>query len=138
MVAVAVGQAGSPCGRPPGMPATGGTRPRRGRRSRTPWPGIKLDGSTAARFEVDDQQPVTGAEEVARMRFAVQQLLGSTAGVDPFRSALQRAEEKMPVGLSECGSFVFVRDEPFSLCHPVHEMWGCDLDVSHAGVQASE
>ena len=33
---------------------------------------IKLDGSTAARFEVDEQQAVTGAEEIARMRFAVQ------------------------------------------------------------------
>ncbi len=71
---------------------------------------IKLDGSTAARFEVDEQQAVTGAEEVARMRFAVQQLLGSTAAVDPFTSALQRAEEEMPVGLSEGGGFVSVRD----------------------------
>ena len=71
---------------------------------------IKLDGSTAARFEVDEQQAVTGAEEVAWMRFAVQQLLGSTAAVDPFTSALQRAEEEMPVSLSERGSFVSLRD----------------------------
>ena len=52
---------------------------------------IKLDGSTAARFEVDEQQAITGAEEVARMRFAVQQLIGSAAAADPFTSALQRA-----------------------------------------------
>jgi hypothetical protein len=71
---------------------------------------IKLDGSTAARLEVDEQQAVTGAEEVARMRFAVQQLLGSTTAVDPFTSALQCAEEEMPVGLSECGGLVSVRD----------------------------
>src|SRR5258707_12877710 len=71
---------------------------------------IKLDGSTAARFEVDEQQAVTGAEEVARMRFAVQQLLGSTAAVDPFTSAVQRAEEEMPVALSEGGGFVSVHD----------------------------
>jgi hypothetical protein len=32
------------------------------------------------------------------MRFAVQQLLGSTAAVDPFTSAPQRAEEEMPAG----------------------------------------
>ncbi len=44
------------------------------------------------------------------MRFAVQQLLGGTAAVDPFTSALQRAEEEMPVGLSERGGFVSVRD----------------------------
>jgi len=71
---------------------------------------IKLDGSTAARLEVDEQQAVTGAEEVARMRFAVQQLLGNTAAVDPFTSALQRAEQQMPVGLSERGGFVSLRD----------------------------
>ncbi len=71
---------------------------------------IKLDGSTAAGFEVGEQQAVTGAEEVARMRFAVQQLLGNAAAVDPFTSALQRAEEQMPVGLSECGGFVSLRD----------------------------
>jgi hypothetical protein len=71
---------------------------------------IKLDGSAAARFEVDEQRAVAGAEEVAGMRFAVQQLLGSTAAADPFTSALQRAEEEMPVGLSERGGFVSVRD----------------------------
>src|SRR5260370_41207825 len=71
---------------------------------------VKLDGSTAARFEVDEQQAVTGAEEVAGMRFAVQQLLGSTTAVDPFTSAPQRTEEEMPVGLSEGGGFSSERD----------------------------
>jgi hypothetical protein len=71
---------------------------------------IKLDGSTAARFEVDEQQAVASVEEVARVRLAVQQLLGSTAAADPFTSALQRAEQEMPVGLSERGGFVSLRD----------------------------
>ena len=71
---------------------------------------IKLDGSTAARFEVDEQQAVTGVEEVAGMRFAMQQLLGSTAAEDPFTSAVQRAEKEMPVGLGERGGLVSVRD----------------------------
>ena len=74
---------------------------------------IELDGPTAARFEVDEQQAVLGAEEVAGMWFAVQQLLGSAAAVDPLTRVLQCAEEKMPVGLSECGGFVSVRDQPF-------------------------
>jgi hypothetical protein len=99
---------------------------------------IKLDGSAAARLEVDEQQALTGAEEVARMRIAVQQLLGSTAAVDPFSSAPQRAEEQMPAGLGQGGGFVWVREEPFGLCGPVQEVRGCDLDVSQAGVQASE
>jgi hypothetical protein len=99
---------------------------------------IKLDGSTAARFEVYEQRAVTRAEEVARMRFAVQQLLDGTAAVDPFTSALQRAEEEMPISLSERGGFGSLRDQPFSLCGSVQEVWGCDLDASHAGVQALE
>ena len=45
---------------------------------------IELDRPTATRFEVDEEQAVLGAEEVARMRFAVQQLLGGAAAVDPF------------------------------------------------------
>jgi hypothetical protein len=99
---------------------------------------IKLDGSTAARLEVDEQQAVTGVEEVAGMRFSVQQLLGGTAAVDPFTSVLQRAEEKMSVGLGERGGFVSPRDQPFCLSDPVQEVRGGDLDGSHADVQALE
>jgi hypothetical protein len=97
---------------------------------------IKLDGSPAARFEVDEQQTVTGAEEVTGMWFAVEQLLGSSAAVDLFTSALQRAEEEMTVGLSERRGFVPVRNQPFGLSGSVQEVWGCDLDASQAGVQA--
>jgi len=71
---------------------------------------IELDGSTATRLEVDEQQAALGAEEIARMRFAVQQLLDSAAAVDPFTRVLQRAEEEMSVGLSERGGFVPVGD----------------------------
>jgi hypothetical protein len=99
---------------------------------------IKLDGSTATRLEVDEQQAVTGAEEVARMRFAMQQLLGSAAAVDPFTSALQRGEEEMPVGFSERGSLVSVRHEPFSRCGSVKKVGSRDLDASHGRVQALE
>ncbi len=52
---------------------------------------IEFDWSTATRFEVDEEQAVLGAEEVAWMRFAVQQLLGSSAAVDLLTRAVQRA-----------------------------------------------
>ena len=71
---------------------------------------VVLDGSAAARFEVDEQQAVTGAEEIARMWFAMQQLLGRPTAADPFASAPQRVEEEMPVDVGERGSFVWVRD----------------------------
>ena len=74
---------------------------------------IKLDGSTAACFEVDEQQAITSAEEVARMRFAVQQLVGSAAAADLFPSALKRIEEETPVGLRERRGFMWVRDQSF-------------------------
>jgi len=52
---------------------------------------IEFDWSTATRFEVDEEQAVLGAEEVSWVRFAVQQLLGSSAAVDLFTRAVQRA-----------------------------------------------
>ncbi len=40
---------------------------------------IELDRSTAAGFEIDEQQAVTGAEDVAGMRLTVQQLVDGAA-----------------------------------------------------------
>ena len=37
---------------------------------------VELDGSPAARLEVDEQRPVLRGEDVPRVRFAVQQLFG--------------------------------------------------------------
>ena len=72
------------------------------------------------------------------MRFAVQQLLGSAAAVDLLTRALQRAEEEMPVGLSERGGFVSVRDQLRSFFGSFQEVRCRDLDVSHPRVQAME
>jgi len=52
---------------------------------------IEFDWPTATRFEVDEERAVLRAEDVAWMRFAVQQLLGSAAAVDLATHALQRA-----------------------------------------------
>ena len=49
---------------------------------------IKLDRSTTAGFEVDEQQAGTRVAEVAGMRFAVQELLGSAAAVTSARSGV--------------------------------------------------
>lgn len=72
------------------------------------------------------------------MRFAVQQLLGSSAAVDLFTRAPQRAQEELPVGLSERGGFVSIRDKPSSLCDSFHEVRRRQLDVSHPCVQAMQ
>ena len=99
---------------------------------------IELDRATATRFEVDEQRAVLHAEEVAWMRFAVQKLLGSPAAVDLVTRALQRAEEEMPVCLTERGGFVSVRDQPHSLCCSFHEVRRRDLDAPQPRVQAME
>ncbi len=99
---------------------------------------IELDGSTTARFEVDEEQAVTGVEEVARMRFAVQQLVHGAAAANPLPSALQRIEEEAPVGFRERRGFVRMRDQSFRCGDSIQEVWGGDLDGPHAGVEAME
>ena len=98
---------------------------------------VELDGPTAARLEVDEDRTVLRAEEVSRMGFAVQQLLGRAAA-DRARHALQRAEEKLPVGLREGGSLVSVRDQPHRLCDAFRHVRRRDLDASHPLMQAME
>jgi hypothetical protein len=99
---------------------------------------IEFDRPTATRFEVDEPQAVLGAEEVAWMRFAVQQLLGSSTAVDLSTRAVQRADEEMTIDLSERGGCVSVRDQPLSPCGAIHEVRRRDLDPSHPRVQAME
>ena len=99
---------------------------------------VELDGSTAARLEVDEERAVRGVKDVARVRFAVQQLLVGAAATDPFPGVLQRAQEQAPVGRSECGGLLLVGDQPFSLGDAVQEVRRLDVDASKAGVQAVE
>src|SRR6476659_7526484 len=53
---------------------------------------IELDRATTTRLEVDEERTVQRAEDVARMRFAVQQLLRSSEAVDLLTRARQRAQ----------------------------------------------
>ena len=44
---------------------------------------VELDRSTATGFEIYEQQPVLRGEHVARVRLAVQQLIGTATLADP-------------------------------------------------------
>ena len=57
---------------------------------------VELDGPTATRLEVDEPQPVLRAEHVARVRLAVEQLLGGTAVDDRASSALRNVWREAP------------------------------------------
>lgn len=72
------------------------------------------------------------------MRLAVQQLLGSSVAVDLFTRAPQRAQEEIPVGLSERWRFNSIRDQPLGLGDAVGEVRCCDLDASHRRMQVRE
>ena len=62
---------------------------------------VELDRSAATRLQVDKQQPVLRPEHVARVRLAVQQLLGGAAVADRAPQASQRGAEQLPVRVSE-------------------------------------
>jgi hypothetical protein len=99
---------------------------------------VELDGPSAARLEVDEQQPARGAQDVAGMRFAVQHLLDSATAEDPFTRVLQRAQEQPPVGLAEPGGLASAGDQPFRLGDSVEEVRRRDVDAAQTRVQVVE
>ncbi len=96
---------------------------------------VELDGPTAARLEIDEQQPGLRTEHVAWMRLAVQELLGRAAVADRLSPAPERADEKLPIRVGELRSEVTALRQPLSLCHPIREVRRPDIEVAQAGVQ---
>jgi hypothetical protein len=50
---------------------------------------VELDGTSAARLEVDEEQAVSSSKEVAGMRLAVKQLVGVHTAAHRLPSATQ-------------------------------------------------
>ena len=96
---------------------------------------VELDGSTAARLEVDEQRAVLRAEHVARMRLAVEQLLHGAAVVDRPSQASQSAAEEHAVCVGELRREIRVGDDFFRLRDPIREPRARQLNLAHAGVQ---
>jgi hypothetical protein len=59
---------------------------------------VKLDRPAAAGAEVYEQRPSSRAEQVARVRLAVQQLLAGARAADRAAQPAERAAEEFPVG----------------------------------------
>src|SRR4029453_18886582 len=83
---------------------------------------VELDRPTATRLEVDEPQPALRAEHVARMRLAVEQLLGGAAVLDRSPQAAQRLAEKLPVRVGERRSAVVARNELLRLLDSIREV----------------
>src|SRR5713101_8020209 len=58
---------------------------------------VEFNRPATARLEVYEQQPALRGEHVARVRLAVQQLLGAAAAAGHSSQASQRAAEELPV-----------------------------------------
>jgi hypothetical protein len=97
---------------------------------------IEFDRPTATGLEVDEERATVCSEEVAWVRFAMQQLLGRPVRTDCLAGAVQCAEEQLPVALSKRGGLGSVRDQPLSRCDSFHEVWCLDLEAAHPRMQS--
>ena len=88
--------------------------------------------------KVDEQQPVLRPEHVARVRLAVQQLLGGAAVADRAPQASQRVAEKLPVRVSELRCVGAVANQPLRLRDSIREVRRRQIDLPHAGMQPLE
>ena len=95
---------------------------------------VELDRSAATRLKVDKQQPVLRAEHVARMRLAVQQLLGGAPLDDRAPQAPQRVAEKLPVRVSKLRCLGAVADQPLRFRDSIREVRRRQIDLAHAGM----
>ena len=95
---------------------------------------IELDWPNATGFEVDEDDASWGTDEVARVRFSVQQLVGGRIALYGYAGTVQRAQEKAPVAVIQGGALASVRDNTDRRRGALREMRCFDLDVSHGCV----
>lgn len=95
---------------------------------------IEFDWPHATGFEVDEDDSSWGTEEVARVRFSVQQLVGGATALYGLACAVKRAQKKVTVTVIQRGALASVRDNTLRRRDALHEMRCFDLDVSHGCV----
>ncbi len=93
---------------------------------------VELDRSAATRLQVYEQQPVLRPEQVARVRLAVQQLLGGAAVADRAPQASQRGAEQIPVRISELRRVGAVANQSLRLRDAIREVRRRHIDLPHA------
>lgn len=80
--------------------------------------------------------PCVRGEHIARVRFAVEQLLAAPAN-GPTRSS-QRVAENLAVRIVERWSAISIRQELLSGAGTIHEMWRRDIELAHSGMESLE
>lgn len=99
---------------------------------------VELDGSAAARLQVDEQGPCGCAEDVAGMRLTMQQLLIGTALADRAAQARQGVAEQFASRLVKLWGVGGGVEQSLRLRDSVGEVWRGNVDLPHAGMQPAE
>src|SRR5205807_9840293 len=99
---------------------------------------VELDRSTATRLKVYKQEPSLRVKQVARMRLAVQQLLGCSPMADQAPQAPQRVAEKLPPHVIKLRCLGAVADQPLGLRYPISEVGRRQIGLAHAGMVPRE
>jgi hypothetical protein len=102
---------------------------------------VELDWPAATRLEVDEQQPAPRPEHVARVRLAVQQLLGRTSVDDRAAHRSQRRANQLAIGAGDLRVVGGIIDQALRLVDSIHEVRqpvAAHIRLAHAGVQPLE
>jgi hypothetical protein len=99
---------------------------------------VELDRPAATCLQVYELQPVLRPEQVARVRLAVQQLLGGAAIADRAPQTSQRVAEQLPVSISQLRSEGAVGNQSLRLRDSIREVRRGHIDLPHAGMQPLE
>jgi hypothetical protein len=99
---------------------------------------VELDGSTATRLQVYEPQPVLRPEHIARVRLAVQQLLGSAPLIDRPPQRSQRGAQKLPVRIPKFRRVGAVAKQPLRLRDSICEVRRGEINLPHASMQPLE
>ena len=99
---------------------------------------IELDWPTATRLQVCEQQPVLRPEQIARVRFAMQELLGGATLTDRPPQLSQRVAQKLSICIPELRSVGAVANQPLRLRDSIREVRRREFDLPHASVQPLE
>ena len=99
---------------------------------------VELDWPVATRLEVNEPQAARRPEQVAGVRFAVQQLLVRAAVDDGPAKAAQRVRQEFPICVDELRTLRTVSDDRLRFFDSLREVWCRRIELPHACVQAFE
>jgi hypothetical protein len=99
---------------------------------------VELDRPTATSLQIYEQQPVLRPEQIARVRLAVEQLLGGVPLTDRPRQLSQRVAQKLTVRIPKIRGSGAAADQRLCLRDAIREVGRSEIGLPHASVQLLE